>query len=75
MGEAIKTLNLLLLIPSGMLCNDELTQYEKNKFAYQIYKHLYSYAGRKGFEVRGTCGSPENVTTETDKPIVFLQLQ
>ena len=55
-----------------MLCNDLLTKSDKDKFAYDIYKQLHSYAGRRSFEVRRTCGSSGTVTAETDKNLLFF---
>jgi hypothetical protein len=67
MEESINTPKLLLLRPSGMLCNVLLTKSEKDNFAQEIYKQLRSYAGKRGFEVRRTCGSSGIVNEETDK--------
>ena len=72
MKDSIKTPKLLLLRPSSMLCNDLFPKPDKDKFAYNIYIHLWSYAGRRGFEVRRTCGSSGTVTADTDKNLLFF---
>lgn len=61
-----------MLQPSGILCNVLLTKSEKDNFAQDIYKQLWSYAGRRGFEVRRTCGSSGMVDGETDKNLLFF---
>ena len=72
MEESIDTPKLLLLRPSGMLCNVLLTKSEKDNFALDIYKQLRSYAGKRGFEVRRTCGSSGTVDGETDKNLLYF---
>ncbi len=72
MEESIKTQKLLLLRPSGMLCNVLLTKSEKDNYAQEIYKQLRSYAGKRGFEVRRTCGSSGTVNGETDKNLLYF---
>jgi len=72
MEDSIKTPKLLLLRPSGTLCNDLIPKPDKDKFAYDIYKQLWSYAGRQGVEVRRTCGSSVKVTVETHVKLMFF---
>jgi len=72
MEESVTTPKLLLLRPSGMLCNILLTKSEKDNFAQDIYKQLSSYVGKRGFEVRRTCGSSGKVNGETDKNLLYL---
>ena len=72
MEESITTPKLLLLRPSGMLCNILLTKSEKDNFAQEIYKQLRSYSGERGFEVRRMCGSSGTVNGETDKNLLYL---
>ena len=72
MEESIKTHKLLLLRPSGMLCNVLLTKSEKDNYAQEIYKQLRSNAGKRGFEVRRTCGSSGTVNGETDKNLLYF---
>ena len=61
---------LLLLRPSGMLCNELFTKSQRDTFANDIYMHLRCLAGRRGFEVRRTCGSSGKVCPETDKDLL-----
>ena len=48
---------VLLLRPSGMLCNTLFTKPQREKFAKELYAKLRCYAGHRGFEVKRTCGS------------------
>ena len=68
-GDA-KAPKLLLLRPSGMLCNELFTKSERDAFAQDIYHHVRSLAGRRGFEIRRTCGSSGKVSHETDKDLL-----
>jgi hypothetical protein len=61
---------LLLLRPSGMLCNELFTKSEIDTFAQDIYLHVRSLAGKRGFEIRRTCGSSGKVSYETDKDLL-----
>jgi hypothetical protein len=61
---------LLLLRPSGMLCNELFTKSEIDTFAQDIYHHVRSLAGKRGFEIRRTCGSSGKVSYETDKDLL-----
>ena len=61
---------LLLLRPSGMLCNELFTKSQRDTFAHDIYMYLRSLAGKRGFEVRRTCGSSGKVSPETDKDLL-----
>lgn len=72
MEESIKSPKLLLLRSSGMLCNVLFPESKKDKSAHDIYKQLRSYAGRRSFEVRSTCGSSGSVNAETDKNLMFF---
>jgi len=51
MEESINTPELLLLRPSGMLCNVLLTTSKKDNFAQEIYKQLCSYAGKEALKL------------------------
>jgi hypothetical protein len=65
-----KAPKLLLLRPSGMLCNDVYTKTQRDAFAADIYNHVRSLAGKRGFEIRRTCGSSGKVSHETDKDLL-----
>ena len=65
-----KAPKLLLLCPSGMLCNELFTKSQRDAFAHDIYNNLRSLAGRRGFEIRQTCGSSGKVCHETDKDLL-----
>ena len=68
-GDA-KAPKLLLLRPSGMLCNELFTKSQRDTFAHDIYKNVRCLAGRRGFEVRRTCGSSGKVSHKTDKDLL-----
>ena len=68
-GDA-KAPKLLLLCPSGMLCNELFTKSERDTFAHDIYRHVRSLAGKRGFKIRRTCGSSGKVSYETDKDLL-----
>jgi hypothetical protein len=70
MEDDAKAPKLLLLRPSGMLCNELFTKSQRDTLAHDIYKNLRSLAGRRGFEVRRTCGSSGRVCYETDKDLL-----
>jgi len=65
-----KAPELLLLRPSGMLCNELFTKSQIDTFAHDIYNNLWSLAGRRGFEVGRTCGSSGKVSYETDQDLL-----
>jgi len=68
--DEAKAPKLLLLRPSGMLCNEVFTTPQRDTFAQNIYNHIRSLAGRRGFEIRRTCGSSGKVSYETDKDLL-----
>ena len=68
--DEAKAPKLLLLRPSGMLCNEVFTKPQRDTFAQIIYNHIRSLAGRRGFEIRRTCGSSGKVSYETDKDLL-----
>ena len=70
MEDESKAPKLILLRPSGMLCNDVFTKQQRDAFAANIYNHVRSLAGRRGFEIRRTCGSSGKVSHETDKDLL-----
>ena len=70
MEDQAKAPKLLLLRPSGMLCNELFTKSQRDTFAHDIYMYLRSLAGKRGFEVRRTCGSSGKVSPETDKDLL-----
>lgn len=63
---------LLLLRPTGMLCN--ISKYcskaDRDNYAEEIYNILRCYAGCRGFEVRRTCGSSGLVNHKSDKDLL-----
>ena len=68
--DEAKAPKLLLLRPSGMLCNEVFTKPQRDNFAQNIFNHIRSLAGRRGFEIRRTCGSSGKVSHETDKDLL-----
>ena len=70
--DEAKAPKLLLLRPSGMLCNDVFTKPQRDDFAQNIFNQIRSLAGRRGFEIRRTCGSSGRVTHETDKDLLHF---
>ena len=68
--DEAKAPKLLLLRPSGMLCNEVFTKPQRDNFAQNIFNHIRSLAGRRGFEIRCTCGSSGKVSHETDKDLL-----
>ena len=68
--DEAKAPKLLLLHPSGMFCNELFTKSQKDASAQDIYDHHRSFAGRRGFEIRQTCGSLDKVCHKTDHDLL-----
>lgn len=55
-----------------MLCNTIFSKPERDKFSKDIYALIRSYAGRRGFEVKRTCGSSGKVSPESDRNLLYF---
>ena len=63
---------MLIVRPSSMVTNVDLDWKEKDSMANSIYSALRGCCGKRGFEMRRTCGSSGNISHGSDRDLLTV---